>query len=140
MQKTKIRLVLAKEDYDIIMSNLRGSFSKFTFNRQEAEELEAELKKAKLVKSSSMPADVVRLNSVVTIRDEKDGKIFELTVVPPNKADIKEKKISVMSPIGTALIGYPKGETVSWRVPAGKKTFTILDVKNHVVEVADTTV
>ena len=77
-----------------------------------------------------MPGDVVRLNSHVTIRDEKENKLIEITVVTPEKADIKLRKISVLSPIGTALIGYRKGDRVMWKVPAGKKTFTILEVNN----------
>jgi regulator of nucleoside diphosphate kinase len=52
-------------------------------------------------------------------------------LVAPDKADIKEKRISVMSPIGTALIGFRKGQKVKWQVPAGKKTFTILEVINE---------
>ena len=131
MKKIKNTLLLAKEDYAIIMENLRSGISKITFNRHEAEELEAELKKAKLVSKQNLPDDVVGLNSAVTIRDEKDGRIIHLTVVPPTNADIKQQKISVMSPIGTALIGYQKGRTISWRVPAGRRSFVILDVKNN---------
>ena len=51
-------------------------------------------------------------------------------IVLPDKADIKERKISIMSPIGTALIGFRQGENVKWQVPSGKKTFTILEVNN----------
>lgn len=129
MQKTRNKLVLAREDYSVIMSNIRNS-GKISFNQKESEELEKELKKARLVSLKDMPADTVRLNSTVTIKDELNGKVIQLTIVPPSKADIKEKRISFMSPIGTALIGYRKGQTVSWRVPAGSKTFTILDVEN----------
>lgn len=128
MQKTKVQLVLTKNDYEIIMMNLKGSSGKATFNRRDAEELEAELKKAKLVSNEELPGDVVRLNSNVTIKDEKENKIMELTIVTPEKADIKQRKISIMSPIGTALIGYSKGKKLSWQVPAGRKTFTILNV------------
>jgi regulator of nucleoside diphosphate kinase len=131
MQKTKKRLLLSKEDHAVIMSNLRTGPARYSFNSKEAGELEEELKKARLLTKEKLPEDVVRLNSMVTIKDEKEGKIFHLTVVPPNGADIKQKKISVMSPIGTALIGYQKGSSVTWRVPAGKRTFTILEVNNN---------
>jgi regulator of nucleoside diphosphate kinase len=49
--------------------------------------------------------------------------------VLPGRADIRQRKISVLSPIGTALIGFRKGQQVQWKVPAGKRTFTIVDVK-----------
>jgi regulator of nucleoside diphosphate kinase len=128
MQKMKVQLVIAKNDYDTIMMNLKGSNGKATFGRHDAEELEAELKKATLVDNDDLPQDVVRLNSRVTIKDEKENKVLEFMVVTPEKANIKQRKISILSPIGTALIGYKKGKRVSWQVPAGKKIFKILDV------------
>ena len=130
MQKIKKRLILTKEDFEVIMSYLKGIKGKFTFNQQEADEMKQELKNAKLISKTKFPADVVKLNSRVTIKEEGDGKVMAITVVPPVQADIRKMMISVMSPIGTALIGYQKGEQVSWNVPAGRKTFTILDVQN----------
>jgi regulator of nucleoside diphosphate kinase len=132
MQKTAIQLMLTKSDYDIIMLSLKSNKWKMTCNQHDAEELDAELKKAKVVEDDELPGDVVRLNSYVTIKDEKADKTMEFMVVTPEKADIKQRKISIMSPLGVALIGYPKGEQVSWQVPAGRKTFTILDVRYSV--------
>jgi regulator of nucleoside diphosphate kinase len=129
MQKIKMQLVIAKNDYETIMMNLKSRNGKATFNQYDAKELEAELKKATLVNNDDLPQDVVRLNSCVTIKDEKENKIMELMVVTPDKANIKQRKISILSPIGTALIGYKKGKRVRWKVPAGKKIFTILDVR-----------
>lgn len=131
MEKTKNRLVLAKDDYEIIMSYIRKGLPTITFNRQDAEELEMELKKARVVHKDELPEDIVRLNSTVTIKEEKENKIMELTVVTPERANIKQRLISIMSPIGTALIGFRKGQQVKWKVPAGKKTFTIMDVQNQ---------
>jgi regulator of nucleoside diphosphate kinase len=130
MKKIKRRLMLAKDDYDIIMSYVRKRPASVTFNRRDAEELEGELKRAKVVDKEDLPGDVVRLNSTVTIKEEKENKIMELMVVIPEKADIRQKRISVMSPVGTALIGFGKGHKVKWRVPAGNKTFTIMEVQN----------
>jgi regulator of nucleoside diphosphate kinase len=130
MQKTNKKLLLTKNDYNTIMSYIRKGLSAITFNRKDAEELERELKNAKLVNREDLPADVVRLNSTVVIREEKENKLLELTLVTPEKANIKQRLISIMSPIGTALIGFRKGQQVKWKVPAGKKTFTILDVQN----------
>ena len=112
------------------MTYLKQGLARDKFGRQEVEDLEAELKKATLVTTEELSPDIVRLNSTVTIKAEKDPKVMEVTVVVPEKADIKQRKISIMSPIGTALLGFRKGEKVRWKVPAGKKTFTILEVKN----------
>jgi regulator of nucleoside diphosphate kinase len=132
MKTIKEQLLLIKDDYQIIMSYLKKGLARASFNREEAENLENELKKAKLVNKDQMPADVVRLNSSVTFKDEKDNKVMEVMLVTPEKVNIKQRKISIMSPIGTALIGFKKGQQVRWMVPAGKKTFTILDVVNPI--------
>lgn len=130
MQKVQDQLLLAKADYEAIMHLLRGGTAYNTFNRQDAEALQQELKKAKLVDKEDLPLDVVRLNSIVTIKDQKEGKTRALTLVTPGKSDIRQGKISILSPMGTALIGFCKGQKVSWKVPAGKRTFTIVDVVN----------
>ncbi|HRE49861.1 MAG TPA: nucleoside diphosphate kinase regulator [Flavitalea sp.] len=131
MQKIKKELVLRKDDYNIILSYLKGSQNKSAFDRRNAEELELELKKARLVSPHKFPADVVGLNSKVKIKEENKGNVMELMLVTPDMADIKEKKVSVMAPIGAALIGFRKGQSVNWKMPAGEKTFTILEVENH---------
>ena len=56
---------------------------------------------------------------------------MELKVVTPEKANIRQRLISIMSPVGTALIGFRKGQRVKWNVPGGKKVFTILEVRNN---------
>jgi regulator of nucleoside diphosphate kinase len=129
MQKPQSKLLLGQTDYEIILAYIRRGWG--SFKGKDSDELEAELKKAKVVADEKLPPDVVRLNAGVTIRDDKEEKLMELTLVTPDKADIKEKKISVMSPIGTALIGFRKGEQVWWTVPSGKKVFTILEVNHH---------
>jgi regulator of nucleoside diphosphate kinase len=130
MQIVKEQLIVWKDDYEVIMTYLKQGLGRNTFNRQDAEELQAELKKAKLVNKAELPGDVVRLNSVVTVKDEKENRVLKVEVVTPEKANIRQRKISILSPIGTALIGFRKGRKVKWNVPAGKKTFIILDVEN----------
>ncbi len=131
MKKKNNGLVLCKDDYEIILSYLHGSQNKSAFDRQNAEELQAELKKATLVDKDNFPQDVVRLNSKVKIAEGNKGNVMELVLVTPDKANIREGKISVMAPIGTALIGFRQGQKVKWQVPAGKKTFTIMEVINQ---------
>lgn len=130
MKQINNQLVLRKDDYKLLISYLNGRHGKTAFDRRNAEDLHAELKKAKLVNKDDFPVDVVRLNSTVRIKAEGKDEIMELMLVTPDKADIKERKVSIMAPIGTALIGFRKGQKVRWQVPAGKKTFTIMDVIN----------
>jgi regulator of nucleoside diphosphate kinase len=131
MQNINKQLVLRKDDYNLLISFLTGGNRRTSFDRRNAEDLQAELKKAKLVNKDDFPPDVVGLNSTVRVKTEGKNEIMEFMLVTPDKADIKEKRVSVMAPIGTALIGFRKGQKVKWQVPAGKKTFTILEVINE---------
>ena len=131
MEKQNNQLVLRKDDYEIMISCLNSMYGRAAFDRQNAEELKNELKKAKLVNEADFPSDVVRLNSKVKIKAEKKDEIMELMIVTPDKADIKKRKISIMAPLGTALIGFRQGQKVKWKVPSGKKTFTIIEVINN---------
>ena len=130
MQKIKNKLVLRKDDYSLLISYLNNARRLSTFDRRNAEELTAELKKATVVNKNDFPQDVVRLNSKVRIKAEGKSEEMELILVTPDKANIKEKRISIMAPIGTALIGFRQGQKVKWKVPAGNKTFMILEVSN----------
>lgn len=131
MQKLNNQLVLTTDDYKLLTSLLNAWGGKTAFDRKNAEDLKAELKKARLVNNDNFPSDIVRLNSKVTIKAEDKNEIMELMLVTPDKANIKEKKISILAPIGTALIGFRQGQKIKWQVPAGNRTFTILDVVNQ---------
>ncbi|MEO5995729.1 MAG: GreA/GreB family elongation factor [Chitinophagaceae bacterium] len=131
MQNLNTQLVLTSEDYKLLNSYLNGMGSKTAFDQKNADDLKTELKKAKIVAKEDFPLDVVRLNSKVTIKAEDKNQIMELMLVTPDKANIKEKKISILAPIGTALIGFRQGQKIKWQVPAGNRTFTILEVTNQ---------
>lgn len=92
--------------------------------------LSAELNRAIVVKKDAFPPHVIRINSSVQIQEEETGEIREVCIVLPEHANIKEKKISILSPIGAALIGFSQGETAQWKVPAGLKKFKIINVQN----------
>jgi regulator of nucleoside diphosphate kinase len=123
-------VVILKKDYDILSGLLSNMQGMQVNERENFRKLQGELSKAKIVDETKMPEDVVRLNSLVTILDLQSKKEMKLTLVLPGEADIKEKKVSILAPIGTALIGFKKGKKVSWEVPAGKKDFEITDVLN----------
>ena len=130
MQKIKEPIILRKDDYDILISYLKNQRHRNLYDVQNVKELLGELKNAKLVNKDNFPSDVVRLNSRVKIKDVNKGKVMDLTLVTPDKADIRERKISVMAPVGTALIGFKKGQKINWQVPGGRRTFTIMEVIN----------
>ena len=131
MQTTKKQLILTEDDYNLLHAYLNTGLHRSAFDRRSADMLQAELRKAKLVNKNEFPHDVVRLNSKVKEKADHNEDVNELILVTPDRANIKEKKVSIMAPIGTALIGFRQGEQVKWQVPAGKKSFTILEVVNE---------
>lgn len=123
----KEQLVIKREDFDIITHYIRNG-NRRTFDQHNVSELAMELRRAKLVSKEEFPESVVALNSTAVVKDVETQRILALTIVTPDKADISQNKISVLAPIGTALLGFRKGEQVSWAVPAGEKKLMILDV------------
>ena len=126
-------VILLKNDYDILNGYVKNLQGMQVNEKENFGKLYEELKKAKVVTSEDFPDDVVRLDSTVVIRDMKTKRDMTLTIVLPQKADIKQKKVSVLAPVGTALIGFKKGQIVSWEVPSGKKDFKIMEVNNSLL-------
>ena len=87
--------------------------------------LEAELDRARLLAPSAVPEDVVTMNSKVELIDLDTGTAMTYTLVFPDKADIDENKISVLAPIGTAILGYRTGDVFEWQVPEGSRRLKI---------------
>jgi regulator of nucleoside diphosphate kinase len=124
----KEQLVIKKEDFDILTTCIRNGGSQQSFDKNNVMELAGELKKARLVSKENFPDTVVGLNSTAVIKDMETERILAITIVTPDKADISQNKISVLAPIGTALLGFQKGRQISWSVPSGEKKLVILDV------------
>lgn len=116
---------ITQEDYNL----LKPYIDKLP-DRNDEMSLAHELKRAVVVKKESFPKDGVRLNSKVSVLDLDTRKVLEFTIVLSEYADIKQHKISVLTPMGAALIGFRKSDEVKWKVPAGLKRFRILDVVN----------
>lgn len=95
-----------------------------------AEELLSEMERAKIVKDGSVPDDVVRMGSTVTFRSD-DGRERTETLVYPVDEDSDAHKISVMTPVGAALIGLAVGQSISWTARDGRKhQLTVVKVKH----------
>lgn len=118
-------VVVTEEDYSMLRP-----FMERMPDRESEMSLAHELKRAVIVKKDAFPPHAIRLNSKVSVQDLDTGKVHEFIIVMPEHANIKEHKISVLTPMGTALIGFRKAEEVHWKVPAGMKRFKILDVVN----------
>jgi regulator of nucleoside diphosphate kinase len=88
-----------------------------------------EVARATVVPSAEMPADVVNIGSQVTFRDETTGRERSVTVVLPPDADIARQRVSVLTPIGAALIGLRAGASIGWETRDGdERRLTVLRV------------
>ena len=94
-------------------------------NRENLDSLSAELERAKIVEPSKVPASVVTMNSQVLLRDLDSDDTETYSLVFPKDMDIDSGAISVLAPVGTAILGYKEGSTVEWKVPAGKRRLKV---------------
>lgn len=119
----KTPVILCEEDF-----NLLKQFAGTTTHDVNEMSLAYELNRAIVVDNDALPTDTIRLNSLVSVKDTSSGKVTDFRIVMPLEADIKQKKISILAPLGAALIGFRKGDEVEWKMPAGMKRFTVLNV------------
>lgn len=120
------QLIISKKDYDILKDHLKLSTNLSEFNKQK---LEQELNAAQVLEGQDLPADVVSIESFVTIESVDNKKTFTFQLVMPAEANMTKKKLSVFAPIGIALLGYRTGALVEWEMPDGVKKFKIIEVK-----------
>ncbi|TIO04511.1 nucleoside diphosphate kinase regulator [Mesorhizobium sp.] len=125
--ETKLRpqglLLVSDADHDRLTGLARAFIDRAPVT---AEELLMEMDRATITAAAAMPADVVRMGSAVTIRSD-GGSMQHITLVYPGDADIAENKISVLTPLGTALIGAAVGQAISWKSRDGRELSVTID-------------
>lgn len=84
-----------------------------------------ELNRAILTPAAEIPWDVITLHSRVRVIDRQTGEPFEVTIVLPEEVDVEGGKISVLAPLGTALLGFRQGDDIEWPVPAGVRRLRV---------------
>ena len=87
--------------------------------------LSSELHRAIQVDSAAIPADIITMNSVVRLRELTSQTALEITLVYPKEADVARRKISILAPVATAVLGRQVGDNVTWPVPKGLATYQI---------------
>lgn len=97
-------------------------------DREYLNKLEAELDRAEIVDRRDIPADVVTMRSKVRLKDLVSGESNTYSLVFPTEADFAEGKISILAPIGTAILGYRQGDTIEWPVPSGLRRLKVEEV------------
>jgi len=97
-------------------------------DREDLESLGEELARAKVVSPKDVPPDVVTMNSKVVLRDLDTSEKMTYVLVFPRDANIDVGNISVLAPVGTAILGYAKGDVIEWPVPSGIRSIIIEEI------------
>lgn len=124
-------LVIEKKEYVLLkrLMNVSGYYKDTTL-RSSVQKLMGELQAAKILDEENMPDDVIRFNTTVTILSENGWhKRFKLVV--PSKSDVKNNHISILTPMGSAVMGYAKGDSLVWEFPSGNQKLTIENVEQE---------
>lgn len=87
--------------------------------------LEGELNRAQIVPQSDMPEELITMNCVVRLRDLDTDEVDQFQLVYPVDADMAQHRISVLAPVGTAILGYQLGDVIEWPVPAGLRRLRV---------------
>lgn len=125
MTITKHPVVMTQKDYDVLQPYINNNTDIHTdvslFN---------EINRAIIVTEEAFPKHAIRLNSKVSVLDLETQKILEFTLVMPDDANSHKNQLSILTPLGIALIGFRKAEEVQYRLSARLKRYRILDVDN----------
>jgi regulator of nucleoside diphosphate kinase len=97
-------------------------------NQANLDLLENELYRGVLVDPQDIPHDVITMNSKVSITDTDSGEKMTYTLVFPSAANIAENKLSVLVPLGMALLGYRVGDIIEWPVPSGVRKLKVDEI------------
>ncbi|MDX9930467.1 MAG: nucleoside diphosphate kinase regulator [Bacteroidales bacterium] len=122
------KIILNRIDHARIRKRIINALEARSIESQEAEMLLSELARATIVEPEEMPSDVVTMHSVVTLRFLNNNRKLKVQLVYPDEANLRENKISIFSPVATAIIGYRAGDEIDWAVPGGMTRIRIEDI------------
>jgi regulator of nucleoside diphosphate kinase len=122
------RIFITSQDRDRLRTVLRKTRDPLGMDRPYLELLSAELDRAVVVPREAIHPDVVTMNSTVRVQDRESGRSSVLTLVYPERAALESDQLSVLAPLGTALLGYRVGEVITFEVPSGMRSCEIVEV------------
>lgn len=128
MDNQKNQVILSEDDFRLLKQYAETFPASADGNEMT---LSYELNRAIVVENDDLPPDSIRLNSLVKVKELTTNKELEFSIVMPAFADIRQNKISILTPMAAALIGLCQGEKVEWKMPAGMKHFEILQVSQQ---------
>lgn len=126
MSKTLPPLTISNPDHEALASLVAAAE---TLDPAVADYLDRELTRARLVAPERLPEDVAAMGRSIRYRDESSGRVRTITLVYPGEQDAACGRISVLTPVGAALIGLRAGQTIAWADRMGElRNLTVLEV------------
>ena len=121
-------IFITDRDYQRLIDMI--AIERTTTNKDQAylQSLEQELARATLVPPDKIPRDVITMHSKTRVQDLDSREEMTYTLTFPDEADAATNKISILAPIGTALIGLKTGDTITWKVPAGTRRLNVIKI------------
>jgi len=121
-------IYITQQDASRLREWLRISGHRHDKDRQNLDVLQRELERAHLIEPDEVPPDVVTMHSRVRLADPRTNQKMCCTLVFPEDAVAKHERISVLAPLGAAILGCRTGDVIRFEVPGGRRTVRILDV------------
>jgi regulator of nucleoside diphosphate kinase len=118
------RIELSRMDLQRLRAILDPRKASFQ-DREHLLDLQQEIDEARIVDTEDMDADIVTMQSQVRVRDDVTGVSRDYRLVSPANADLAAGRLSVLAPLGTALLGYREGDEVEWQMPGGPRLVRI---------------
>lgn len=125
---TRRQIIISTEDYQQLKTLMASNVARLVNGSDRLDELQAELDRAHIMPVDEVPSDIVTMNSTVSLRELVTNEVETYTLVYPDRADIANHKLSVLAPIGTAILGYRVGDEFRWRVPHGWRNLKVQQV------------
>lgn len=122
---TERAIYITEEDLGKLEGLLAGAAQQPGRDRENVMRLVEELDRAHIVPADSIPPDVVTMDSEVALRNLDTGEAIVFTVVFPGKANVNQHRLSVLAPLGAAVLGYRAGDVIEWTVPGGVRRLKI---------------
>jgi len=110
---------ITRSDYNLLRELLARGRGATPAEKACREALSRELLRAQIVPSAEIAPDVITLRSQARLLDLESGDILEYTLVLPEEADVSAGRISILAPLGTAMLGFRQGDLFEWGMPGG---------------------
>src|ERR1044072_5925173 len=121
-------IYITESDYQRLSGLIETTRERNGIDKEYLNKLEVEMERAEIVDPRAIPANVITMRSKVRLKDLVSGETNIYSLVFPTEADFTQGKISILAPIGTAILGYKRGDTIEWPVPSGLRRLKVEEI------------